>query len=231
VDTELRPALLGLVEPDVWGDPESPLRWTIKSNRTLAEELTRSGHWVSADTVADLLRAEGFSLQGNAKTLEGKQNPDRDARFRYLNEQVKAHRAAGDAVVSVDTKKKELVGNYHNGGQEWHRPGAPVLVNTHDFPDKELGKAIRTGSTTTLTAPASHAAGHKTWCTAGRSILAPVRGSPLLRCPACRPRSRPWPCSGPAVHRFDSRDRTARPPGQVRQVIRRGLLGLGQVAA
>jgi Rhodopirellula transposase DDE domain len=145
VDVGLRPALLALVEPDMRGDPESPLRWTIKSTRKLAAELTRAGHRISADTVADLLRAEGFSLQGNAKTLEGKQNPDRDAQFRYLNEQVKAHQAAGDPVVSVDTKKKELVGDYHNRGREWHRSGDPVPVNTHDFPDKELGKAIPYG--------------------------------------------------------------------------------------
>lgn len=145
LDPELRPALLALVEPDVRGDPESPLRWTTKSTRKLAGELTRAGHRISADTAADLLRAEGFSLQGNAKTLEGKQNPDRDAQFRYLNEQVKTHQAPGDPVVSVDTKKKELVGDYHNDGQEWHRPGTPVRVNTHDFPDKELGKAIPYG--------------------------------------------------------------------------------------
>lgn len=145
LDTGLRSALLALVEPDVRGDPESPLRWTTKSTRKLAEELSRAGHRISADTVAELLRAEGFSLQGNAKTLEGKQNPDRDAQFRYLNDQVKAHQAAGDPVVSVDTKKKELVGDYHHGGQEWHRSGAPVPVNTHDFPDKELGKAIPYG--------------------------------------------------------------------------------------
>lgn len=145
LDTGLRPAVLALVEPDMRGDPESPLRWTTKSTRNLAAELTRAGHQISADTVADLLRAEGFSLQGNAKTLEGKQSPDRDAQFRYLNEQVKAHQAAGDPVVSVDTKKKELVGDYHNGGQEWHRSGTPVPVNTHDFPDKELGKAIPYG--------------------------------------------------------------------------------------
>jgi Rhodopirellula transposase DDE domain len=145
LDPGLRAALSALVEPDVRGDPESPLRWTTKSTRKLAEELTGAGHRISADTVADLLRGEGFSLQGNAKTLEGKQNPDRDAQFRYLNDQVKTYRAAEDPVVSVDTKKKELVGDYHNGGQEWHRSGDPVPVNTHDFPDKELGKAIPYG--------------------------------------------------------------------------------------
>lgn len=145
LDAGLRPALLALVEPDVRGDPESPLRWTTKATRKLAEELTEAGHRISADTVADLLRAEGFSLQGNAKTLEGKQNPDRDAQFRYLNDQVKAHQATGDPVVSVDTKKKELVGDYRNSGQEWHRRGEPVRVSTHDFPDTEKGKAIPYG--------------------------------------------------------------------------------------
>ncbi|MGH3598986.1 MAG: ISAzo13 family transposase, partial [Pseudonocardiaceae bacterium] len=145
MDAGLRPALLALVEPDMRGDPMSPLRWTTKSTRKLAEELTRAGHRISADTVADLLRAEGFSLQGNAKTLEGKQNPDRDTQFRYLNEQVKAYQATGDPVVSVDTKKKELVGDYDNAGREWNRSGAPVAVHTHDFPDKDLGKAIPYG--------------------------------------------------------------------------------------
>lgn len=145
VDSGLRPALLALVEPDMRGDPMSPLRWTTRSTRNLAAELTRQGHQISADTVADLLRQEDFSLQGNAKTLEGKQNPDRDAQFRYLNDQVKEHQAAGDPVVSVDTKKKELVGPFANGGREWQPGGAPVPVRTHDFPDAELGKAIPYG--------------------------------------------------------------------------------------
>jgi hypothetical protein len=126
----------------------SPLRWTTKSTRKLAGELTRQGHRISADTVGDLLREEGFSLQANAKTLEGKQHPDRDAQFRYLNEQAKDHQAAGDPVISVDTKKKELVGPYKNSGREWEPKGEPVRVDTHDFPDRELGKAVRTASTT-----------------------------------------------------------------------------------
>src|SRR5688572_20771420 len=103
-------ALLALVEPDVRGDAMSPLRWTTKSTRKLAEQLTRQGHRVSADTVGDLLRGHGFSLQGNAKTIEGKQHPDRDAQFGYLNEAARAHRDAGQPVISVDTKKNELVG-------------------------------------------------------------------------------------------------------------------------
>jgi Rhodopirellula transposase DDE domain len=145
LDPGLRPALLALVEPDVRGDPMSPLRWTTKSLRVLAAELTRQGHRVSADTVADLLHAEGFSLQGNAKVLEGRQHPDRDAQFRYINEQVRAHLGSGDPVVSVDTKKKELVGTFKNGGREWHPKGEPAEVDTHDFPDPELGKAIPYG--------------------------------------------------------------------------------------
>jgi transposase len=145
LDPGLRPALLALVEPHERGDPMSPLRWTTNSTRALAAELTAQGHRVSADTVADLLHEEGFSLQGNAKTLEGRQNPDRDAQFRYISEQVKAHHQAGDPVVSVDTKKKELVGPFINGGREWRPAGEPARVRTHDFQDLELGKAIPYG--------------------------------------------------------------------------------------
>src|SRR5580704_1770951 len=119
LDPGLRPALLALVEPDERGDPMSPLRWTAKSTRVLADELMAQGHKVSADTVGDLLRAEGFSLQGNAKTIEGRRHPDRDAQFRYISEQAGAHQAAGQPVISVDTKKKELVGAFRNGGREW----------------------------------------------------------------------------------------------------------------
>ena len=145
LDPGLRPALLALVEPQERGDPMSPLRWTTMSTRTLAAELTRQGHKVSAETVGDLLREEGFSLQGNAKTVEGRRHPDRDAQFRYINEQVKAHQDAGDPVVSVDAKKKELVGEFKNGGREWRPKGEPAQVSTHDFPDRELGKAIPYG--------------------------------------------------------------------------------------
>ena len=145
VDPGLRSALAALVEPDERGDPMSPLRWTTKSTRNLADTLTAGGHKVGADTVANLLREAGFSLQGNAKTLEGKQNPDRDAQFRYLNERVKQHQADGQPVVSVDTKKKELVGEFKNPGREWHPVGQPVEVDTHDFPDKTLGKVVPYG--------------------------------------------------------------------------------------
>ncbi|MEV6869104.1 ISAzo13 family transposase, partial [Streptosporangium subroseum] len=144
-DPRMREALLALVEPDMRGDPMSPLRWTTKSTRHLADALTRQGHRISADTVADLLRAEGFSLQGNAKTIEGHRHPDRDAQFRYINEQAKACQSAGDPVVSVDTKKKELIGAYKNAGREWQRTGEPVAVQTHDFPNQDLGKAIPYG--------------------------------------------------------------------------------------
>jgi hypothetical protein len=145
VDPGLVPALLALVEPGERGDPVSPLRWTAKSTRTLAAELTAQGHKVCADTVGDLLRAEGFSLQGNAKTIEGRQHPDRDAQFRYISEQAQARQDAGEPVISVDTKKKELVGNFANGGKEYRPKASPVPVRTHDFMDKELGKAIPYG--------------------------------------------------------------------------------------
>jgi len=145
LDPGLRPALLALVEPDERGDPMSPLRWTTKSTRTLASELTRQGHPVGADTVADLLHAEGFSLQANTKTIEGRQHPDRDAQFRYINDQVKDHQHTGDPVVSVDTKKKELVGPFANAGRQWRPSGEPVATRTHDFPDAELGKAVPYG--------------------------------------------------------------------------------------
>ena len=145
LDPGLRPALLALVEPDERGDPMSPLRWTTKSTRNLAAELAGQGHKVSADTVGDLLREEGFSLQGNAKTVEGKQHPDRDAQFRYINEQVKAHQGTADPVISVDTKKKELVGEFRNAGRQWRPKGQPAAVRTHDFPEDSLGKAVPYG--------------------------------------------------------------------------------------
>ena len=144
-DPGLRPALLALVEPQERGDPMSPLRWTTRPARTLADELTRQGHEVSADTVGDLLREEGFSLQGNAKTLEGKQHPDRDAQFRYISGQVKDHQATADPVISVDTKKKELIGEFKNAGREWRPKGQPAATRTHDFPGDSAGKAIPYG--------------------------------------------------------------------------------------
>jgi Rhodopirellula transposase DDE domain len=133
LDPDLIPALLALVEPDQRGDPMSPLRWTTKSLRHLADELTRQGHPVSAPTVGKLLRQHGFSLQANAKTLEGTQHPGRDAQFRYLNEQVKDHQADGEPVVSVDTKKREHLGRLPMAGREWHPKGQPVKVEDHHF--------------------------------------------------------------------------------------------------
>jgi len=144
-DPGLVGALLALVEPEERGDPESPLRWTVKSTRTLAGELTRQGHQVSAGTVRDLLRGEGFRLQANAKTLEGKQHPDRDAQFRYINGQVTAFGEAGDPVISVDAKKKELVGEFGNAGRTWRPEGQPSAVRDHDFASEADGKAIPYG--------------------------------------------------------------------------------------
>jgi len=133
LDAGLVPALLALVEPDERGDPESPLRWTTRSLRHLAAELGRQGHPVSAPTVGRLLRSAGFSLQANAKTLEGAQHRDRDAQFRYINEQVKDHQAAGEPVVSVDTKKREQLGRLPMAGREWRPKGEPVQVEDHSF--------------------------------------------------------------------------------------------------
>jgi len=132
-DPELVRALLALVEPDERGDPMSPLRWTTKSLRRLAEELTDQGHRVSAPTVGRLLRENGFSLQGTAKTLEGEQHPDRDAQFRYINEQVKAHQDGEQPVISVDAKKKEQLGQLPAPGREWRPAGDPVQVEDHSF--------------------------------------------------------------------------------------------------
>ncbi|MET8537311.1 ISAzo13 family transposase [Streptomyces sp. NPDC005065] len=141
LDLLLVPALLALVEPDERGDPMSPLRWTTKSLRHLAEDLARQGHPVSAPTVGRLLRENGFSLQVNAKTLEGRQHPDRDSQFRYINEQVKDHQASGEPVISVDAKKKEKLGQLPSAGREWRPKGEPVKVEDHSFfavgPDAE----------------------------------------------------------------------------------------------
>jgi hypothetical protein len=133
-------ALLALVEPEERGDPQSPLRWTTKSLRHLAEELRRKGFTVSAPTVGRLLKANGFSLQANAKTLEGEQHSDRDAQFRYINEQARLHQDAGEPVISVDTKKREQLGQLPMGGREWRPKGEPVPVSDHSFftgPDTE----------------------------------------------------------------------------------------------
>ena len=133
LDARLVPALLALVEPDERGEPESPLRWTTKSLRHLAAELTRQGYPVSAPTAGRLLRAAGFSLQANARTLEGARHPDRDAQFRYVSEQVKDHQAGGEPVISVDTRKREQLGRLPMGGREWCPAGQPAGVEDHSF--------------------------------------------------------------------------------------------------
>ncbi len=137
--------LEALVEPTARGDPMSPLRWTCKSTRQLAAELVRQGHQVSHQTVADLLHALDYSLQGTRKTKEGSDHPDRDAQFASINEQTRAFQQRGQPAISVDCKKKELVGDFKNGGREWQPAGHPEQVRVHDFLDKQLGKAIPYG--------------------------------------------------------------------------------------
>jgi hypothetical protein len=144
-DPGLQPALDTLVDPATRGHPESPLRWTCKSTGKLAEELQAQGHAVSDRTVARLLKQAGYSLQANRKTREGASHPDRNAQFEYINRQVIAHGKRDQPVVSVDTKKKELVGEFKNVGEEWQPKGEPEEVKVHDFPDKKLGKAIPYG--------------------------------------------------------------------------------------
>ena len=138
-------ALEGLIAPETRGDPMSPLRWTCKSTRQLAEALAQRGFAVSHRVVGELLHHLGYSLQAMAKTLEGKQHPDRDAQFRYINEISGRSIAEGSPVISVDTEKKELVGQYANAGREWQPAGEPEEALTHDFPDRRVGKAIPYG--------------------------------------------------------------------------------------
>jgi transposase len=144
-DLELEDALNRLVEPTTRGDPESPLRWTCKSTTRLAQELEKAGHPVSQRSVCTLLHAQHYSLQANRKTREGNTHPDRDAQFQYINASVKQFQRAHQPVISVDTKKKELVGNFKNPGREWQPKGAPEKVNVHDFADPQLGKVIPYG--------------------------------------------------------------------------------------
>ena len=144
-DPDLLARLDALVEPTSRGDPMCPLRWTSKSTGNLADALVTAGHQVSPDTVGRLLRAMGYSLQATAKQLEGTQHPDRDAQFVYLTEQVAGHLRGGDPVISVDTKKKEVVGQRTNGGREYQPKGRPERVDVHDFPDPGVGKAIPYG--------------------------------------------------------------------------------------
>jgi hypothetical protein len=147
--TEKDPGLLAaldkLVEPFTRGDPELPLRWTSKSTTKLAQALTQAGHPVSQRTVCALLAGAGYSLQSTRKTREGGQHVDRDAQFQHLNGQVQVALQSGQPVISVDTKKKELVGDFKNAGREWHEKGQPVPVRVHDFVDPALGKAAPYG--------------------------------------------------------------------------------------
>jgi hypothetical protein len=140
-DRGLREALERLVEPTSRGDPTSALRWTCKSLKQLARELDQQGHTISHVSTGVLLKEMGYSLQGNRKTLEGSSHPDRNAQFEYINSKTQAALSEAQPVISVDTKKKELVGQYKNGGREWMPQGSPEQVKVHDFVDKELGRA------------------------------------------------------------------------------------------
>jgi hypothetical protein len=134
-----------LVESSTMGDPESPLLWTTQSLRSLAAHLQAKGHKIGHVTVGTLLSEQGYSLQGNRKTLEGMSHPDRDAQFQFIAERAKANEEQGQPVISVDTKKKELVGLYKNAGRSYRPRGEPVAVKVHDFADKELGKVAPYG--------------------------------------------------------------------------------------
>jgi hypothetical protein len=144
-DPSLAADLKELVEPATRGDPTQPLLWTTRSLRKLVKELAKMGHRVCPTVVGDLLRGMGYSLQANSKTREGGKHIDRDAQFQYINTQAKAFLAAHEPVVSVDTKKKELIGNFRNNGREWRRKGMPELVNIHDFIDPKLSRAVPYG--------------------------------------------------------------------------------------
>ena len=144
-DPELGDRLDALVEPLTRGDPESPLRWTNKSTRTLAAELTAAGHPISHESVAQMLRSMHYSLQGTRKTEEGSAHPDRDAQFRFINAEVQKALAATRPVISVDTRKKELLGNYTNAGRQWRRVKTPHAVQVHDFPQPDVPRAYPYG--------------------------------------------------------------------------------------
>lgn len=143
--SEVLPSLVSdleaLLEPDVRGDPQSPPRWTVKSLRQLATALQERGHDVSRRIVSEILHSRGYSLQGNKKSLEGNQHPDRDHQFHYINDLIKCCLNTGAPVVSVDTKKKELIGGYDNKGREWHAQKSPEKVQTYDFPNPEVPRA------------------------------------------------------------------------------------------
>ncbi|MEK7070650.1 MAG: ISAzo13 family transposase [Patescibacteria group bacterium] len=145
IDPTLKEDLEELISPYTRGDPESPLQWTCKSVRNLSAELIKKGHQTSHRMVAELLREMNYSLQANRKTIEGKQHPDRDAQFQYINQLAKKQQKKGQPVISVDTKKKELIGNFKNSGKNWRPKGIPEKVQVHDFIDKELGKVAPYG--------------------------------------------------------------------------------------
>jgi len=142
---EIEKAIEDLIEPDTRGDPESPLRWTLKSVRNIADFLQSEGYEISHQTVASILHSLEYSLQGNRKTKEGNNHPDRDSQFKHINKTVKKFLSLKLPVISVDTKKKELVGNYKNTGKEWKNKGMPINVNDHDFPDQSVPKAVPYG--------------------------------------------------------------------------------------
>lgn len=144
-DQNLLKSLEYLVDPETRGDPMSPLRWTCKSTRQLSRALTEAGHPISHNLVAELLKEQGYSLQGNRKTREGGDHPDRDGQFEYINSQASTFMTMGLPVISVDTKKKELIGQYKNSGKEWNPEGTPEEVNVYDFVNKDVGKAIPYG--------------------------------------------------------------------------------------
>jgi hypothetical protein len=169
-DPELAAGLDGLVEPLSRGDPESPLRWTCKSTRTLAYELTAVAHPVSHEKVAQLLREAGYSLQGNRKTEEGEDHPDRDAQFGHINRAVRKVWKQGWPAISVDTKKKELIGNFANRGRQWLQEGTAERVKGHDFADPSVPRAYPYGISICGT-------------TAALSTWGPTMTRPLLRWP------------------------------------------------
>jgi hypothetical protein len=142
---DIKKVIEDLIEPDTRGDPESPLRWTCKSVRNISEFLQKEGYDISHQTVASILHGLEYSLQGNRKTKEGKNHPDRDAQFKHINKTVKKFLLLKAPVISVDTKKKELVGNYKNAGKEWSKKRNPTKVNGHDFPDPNVPKAVPYG--------------------------------------------------------------------------------------
>ncbi len=141
----LRQALESLVEPTERGDPQSPLRWTCKSLTNLQQELSQQGHQVGRTKLAEILKELGYSLQGNRKSREGKNHPDRDQQFKYIAKRINTYQRCGCPAISVDTKKKEVLGNKANKGREYRLKGKPLEVDTHDFPDKQLGKAVPYG--------------------------------------------------------------------------------------